>query len=371
MPNTPGSPGRVDWVDHAKGLCIFFVVMLHATRYVEWAAGREGWLHHVVDFARPFRMPDFFLISGLFLSRVIDREWRSYLDKKVVHFGYFYVLWLSIELLISSKLGLKAGPAALLQELALNLVQPEGSLWFIYVLPIFFVLTKLLRGAPWPLVWLGAALLQVLQVHTGSIVVDGTAERFVYFYTGYLCAPRIFAAAAWTASRPRWAGLGLVGWAVLNGTCVQLGIADNPGASLVLGFLGALAVTTVATLLSLTRVADPVRYAGQHSLVIYLAYLGPMRLTKKVLFDSGLVLVLDLGTIALLATTAGVLGPLLLHRLVKDGRLRWLFVRPAWARLEARSAPRPVEVGIANSGVSPALASSASPVLVPIELRVG
>ena len=31
---------------------------------------------------QPFRMPDFFLISGLFLARVIDRDWRDYLDRR-------------------------------------------------------------------------------------------------------------------------------------------------------------------------------------------------------------------------------------------------------------------------------------------------
>lgn len=364
MPNTAGSPGRVDWVDHAKGLCIFFVVMLHATNYVEWAAGREGWLHAVVDFARPFRMPDFFLISGLFLARVIDRDWRSYLDKKVVHFAYFYALWLAIELTLSSKLGLAHGPVALLKELALNLVQPEGSLWFIYVLPLFFVATKLLRGADWRLVWLCAALLQVLEVRTGSIVVDRSAERFVYFYSGYLFAPQVFAFAAWAARRAGWAGVGLAAWALVNGACVRLGVASAPGLELVLGVLGALAVTTTASLLSRTRLADPLRHAGRHSLVIYLAYFAPMKLAKKLLFEADAVAVLDLGTIALLATSAGVLGPLLLHRLVKHGRLRWLFVRPAWAHLEAPHAPalpRPVEAGIAASGVQRAL--------VPLPLR--
>src|SRR5258708_40045130 len=61
---------RVDWVDYAKGFCIVFVVMMHSTLGVEQAVGHEGWLHTVVAFARPFRMPDFFLISGLFLSQV-------------------------------------------------------------------------------------------------------------------------------------------------------------------------------------------------------------------------------------------------------------------------------------------------------------
>src|ERR1700759_1112662 len=89
--------GRVDWVDYARGICIVMVVMMHSTLGVELAAGREGFMHAVVEFARPFRMPDFFLISGLFLARVIDRDWRDYLDKKVVHFAYFYVLWVTIQ----------------------------------------------------------------------------------------------------------------------------------------------------------------------------------------------------------------------------------------------------------------------------------
>src|SRR5262245_31052008 len=84
---------RVAWVDTAKGFCIILVVMMHSTLGVGNAAGQEGWLHTVVAFATPFRMPDFFLISGLFLARVSGRDWRTYLDRKVVHFVYFYLLW--------------------------------------------------------------------------------------------------------------------------------------------------------------------------------------------------------------------------------------------------------------------------------------
>ena len=80
------STERVGWVDYDKGFCIVFVVMMHSTLGVGNTLGQEGWLHSVVAFAKPFRMPDFFLISGLFLARVIERDWRTYLDRKVVHF---------------------------------------------------------------------------------------------------------------------------------------------------------------------------------------------------------------------------------------------------------------------------------------------
>src|SRR5215475_10881975 len=96
-----GAP-RVDWVDTAKGFCIIMVVMMHSTLGVEAAIGREGWLHYAVAFAKPFRMPDFFLISGLFLARVIGRDWRTYLDRKVVHFAYFYLLWVTIQFAVKA-----------------------------------------------------------------------------------------------------------------------------------------------------------------------------------------------------------------------------------------------------------------------------
>src|SRR6201746_2008431 len=92
-----GHAMRIDWVDYAKGICIVMVVMMHSVLGVEAAAGQTGFMHVLVAFAKPFRMPDFFLISGLFLSVVIDRDWRTYLDRKVVHFAYFYALWVTIQ----------------------------------------------------------------------------------------------------------------------------------------------------------------------------------------------------------------------------------------------------------------------------------
>ena len=72
---------RIDWVDVAKGICICFVVMMHSTLGVEKAAGETGWMGYFVEFARPFRMPDFFLIAGLFLASRINAPWRLYLDR--------------------------------------------------------------------------------------------------------------------------------------------------------------------------------------------------------------------------------------------------------------------------------------------------
>src|SRR6202008_4083188 len=146
---TPAVTGRVDWVDYAKGVCIVMVVMMHSTLGVEAAVGETSWVGQLVAVAKPFRMPDFFVISGLFLARVIDRDWRTYLDRKVVHFAYFYLLWVTIQF------GFKAPTFAAetswdhvgLLYLG-SFTEPFGTLWFIYLLPVFFVVIKLSRGLP-------------------------------------------------------------------------------------------------------------------------------------------------------------------------------------------------------------------------------
>jgi uncharacterized membrane protein YcfT len=326
---------RIDWVDYAKGFCIVFVVMMHSTLGVENVAGQEGWMHYVVAFAKPFRMPDFFLISGLFLARVIDRDWTTYLDRKVVHFIYFYALWVTIQFAFKAPgLAAEHGPAGVVALYLHAFVQPFGTLWFIYLLPVFFVITKLLRSVSPVVVLVIAAAFEIAPVETGAVMIDEFASRFVYFYAGYTLAPHIFALAEKVQARPALALAGLAGWAVLNGALVFAGIADAPFVSLGLGALGAVAVVAVSALLADVRGLGALRYAGANSIVIYLAFFLPMAATRAVLLKTGIIT--DIGTISLLVTAAAVIGPLVLFWMVRGTPLRFLFARPARLRLAPR-----------------------------------
>ena len=116
---------RVGWVDYAKGICIILVVAMHSTLGVEKAAGSLSSLHGFIDWARPFRMPDFFLISGLFLASRIDRPWRTYLDTKFIHFAYFYLLWMTIQFLTKGYgIYQDGGVPALANQYALGFMEP-------------------------------------------------------------------------------------------------------------------------------------------------------------------------------------------------------------------------------------------------------
>jgi uncharacterized membrane protein YcfT len=337
-----GTSDRVDWVDYAKGICIVMVVMMHSVLGVESAAGQTGFMHAVVMFAKPFRMPDFFLISGLFLAVVIDRDWRTYLDRKVVHFAYFYVLWVTIQF------GFKA-PAFAAEsswshvgfEYLESFIEPFGTLWFIYLLPIFFVVIKLTRNFPPILVWVLAAALEAAHVMTGWTVIDEFCARFVYITSGYLLAEYVFALSDRARAHPLLALAGLALWAFVNGGLVMLGTSELPIVSLMLGLAGACAIITIGTLLARMHWLNFLRFCGEHSIVIYLAFFLPMASTRTLLLRTGVIP--DIGVISLIVTIVGVIGALLIWRAALAVHANFLFERPDAFWIAPRKAGRTLQ----------------------------
>ena len=348
MDQAGDTTGRLAWVDVAKGICILLVVMMHSVTGTGEAMGGEGFLHAVVAFAKPFRIPDFFLLSGLFMGRVIDRDWCLFSDRRVVHFAYFYLLWLVIQSAARyGKIVGDDGPAAFAAHLAHALVEPYSSLWFIYLLAVFSVVTKLLRRMPAALLLGGAALLQIADIRSGSTLIEEFCARYVYFVAGYLFAERIFALADTARRRVGLALCGLAAWAVAEGWLALTPsteptyptLASLPLVGLALGGLGALAIVVAAALITRTGgpIAESIRFCGQRSIVIYLAFSLPMAATREILVRTGVIA--DIGLASLTVMISAVLLPLLLERLVRGTPLKFLFVRPARFRLAATNAP--------------------------------
>lgn len=327
---------RVDWVDTAKGICIIFVVMLHAVSGVQEHYDATGWMNPIIEFAQPFRMPDFFLISGLFLANVINRDWRLYLDRKVIHFVYFYVLWMSLQIGIKSPLFAQdfGGWMGVAQFYAESFVVPLGTLWFIYMLPIFFVVCKLAheKRIPWQVMLVGAVMMNVLQVQTGWFLFDQFTSRFVYFYIGYVFAGQIFEIADWARNHLSASAAYLIGWAGLNGALVYSGLASEAGIELVLGVLGAGAIILTSTLIVRANWLPFLKHFGANSIVIYLAFFFPLGVMRQLLFHFGH---LDIGTTSLIITVISVVTPMILFWAIqKTGHGQFLFKRPSWAYLD-------------------------------------
>jgi len=353
-----GSNLRVSWVDIVKGMSIFLVVMMHSTLGVQNSLGESSWMGAIVEFARPFRIPCFMLISGLFLHRSINAEWRRFADRKVLHFVYFYVLWVTIQIVVKTPAWMSEGQS--LSEIAvlylMTFVQPFGTLWFIYMLPVFYLVTRLFRHVDWRWLLAAAALLQMLPIHTGSMLVDEFASRYIYFVVGYVFYSQIFSWADYVVKNPMiivafMALWGLANFVLINNLPPQglsnlvsptgpgpiVKLADMPVISLALGILGALAMIALARVLMNIKALGFLRWVGARSIVVYLAFFLPMAISRIVLirFAGDF---LSTGTIAALVTLSAAIGPLILYGLVKlTGIGGFLFERPAFARLNERS----------------------------------
>ncbi|MEY2689337.1 MAG: hypothetical protein RL375_3536 [Pseudomonadota bacterium] len=328
--------GRYGWVDIAKGICILAVVGLYVRNEMAGGGGDAGWLEPWSAFARPFRMPDFFLLSGLFLSAVLDRPWKRYLDTKVVHYVYFLVIWTLILLLwdvyvLETKSVGAGGPVALLKLYVFTLIYPDHMLWFIQSLPVFFVVTRLLRRVPPWLLWLLAAAAMVSQFKTGRSPIDNFLGYYVYFLTGHFAARWIFALADRAAAHGRVTAALFIVWCVVNQWAVAQGYAAQPGLGLFFGLLGVAAIVSLSSLLAPLRLFAWLRVAGNSSITIYLGFFIPVTLLIQQLTAHRMAV--DPHLLATLAVVVGASVPWLLARAVRGSFFRFLFVRPAWAHL--------------------------------------
>lgn len=341
---------RLDWVDMAKGLSIFLVVTMYCAASVGEDTGQTGVLHWTIAFAMPFRMPEFFLLSGLFLNQVIERPWKAYADRRVVHYAYFYALWALIHILFKQAL-IARDPSGAAAWLALAIVEPYGVLWFIYMLAVFGLVAKFLHEikAPYWGVLAVAAVLQMASIHTGSYLVDQFAEYFVYFYAGAIFAPRLFALADWSAANVMPALAVLAAWAAINAVMVfspgfrldpvhiVMGWGALPGLHLILALAGATAICMGAALLARLPAMDWLRWMGSKSLVVYVAFVLPMGIARTILLALG---VEEPNLLSLLTMAVAIGSPLILWWIIqKIGFGKFLFERPAWAHLPGTGHP--------------------------------
>ncbi len=331
----PAAADRVAWVDYAKGMCIILVVMFHTVNHYEAAIGAEGWMRWIVEFSKPFRMPDFFLISGLFLARTINAPLRDYLDKKVVHFAYFYLLWLGLTLLVTDHDTLTASPIEFARLYVWNILQPTGVLWFVHMLAVFYVITRLLRRAPKWAVLLAAAGLQIahqaMWIDTPSFIANRLMDYYVFFFLGYAISGLVFGLADRAKARP-WLTLGVLAlWGLGNFWLTQRGLHHLPFAGLLMGLAGAIAVVEMAALLSKWKSARFIRYCGQNSIVIYLTFFFPMTALERLLASNQIIPDVGWASFAILAVS--VVLPLLFHLAIRKTPLIALYVRPKPFRL--------------------------------------
>jgi fucose 4-O-acetylase-like acetyltransferase len=269
-----GAQERVGWVDLARGIGIFLVVLGHVLRGLTSAsiAPKGGFLAALDEWIYAFHMPVFFALSGLFAGRLVKRSWPELFADRWRVVIYPYLVWSILQTLVQIAFGRFTNNSPTFSDLLWIFVLPYMQFWFLYALLLVSLLYVALVKAKVP-TWAIAtlSLLLFLLPEQGAIllspVVRGFKGSFVYYFLGAAVSLHV------TSWRPAPAsalfGAGLLFAAVT--AIVGFWPSGNPLRALIAAGSGMTATMLLAMSLPASRFGLLRRW-GELSLEIFVAH---------------------------------------------------------------------------------------------------
>lgn len=334
-PTPASAPDRLAWADVARGVAMILVVFAHAVQLLDAYGWQLGFFDTVNRYLTAVRMPLFFLISGIFAARAVQRSWRGLFATRLALLIYIYLLWMLVRAVWFSFVPWPLTDTPPWLALVLAPVWPTNGLWFLFALIVYIVIAKATSRLPAWLVLVPFAVVSVLAavdlIPTGGNPVWRSVLLYAFFFLLGLRGTAIWRRVA-AAANPVTAVIALVAipaamllFSVLPGALVGIG-------RVALSLVCVAASITVASVFSRWRAGSrPFVYVGRRTLAIYVVHAMLLALLVAVIPVDAVPAVIAI--VAL--TTIGVLVPLAL--LAWLGPLGGVFTLPH--RLKAALEP--------------------------------
>jgi uncharacterized membrane protein YcfT len=325
------SGGRIAWIDCARGIGISLVVLGHVLRGLISASilPRSNAVAFVDAWIYSFHMPLFFLLSGIFGPRNLDRPTGLFLDRELRAVAYPYFVWSILQTTIQLALAPYTNHPAELRDLVRIPWAPVMQFWFFYALFLILLFVHALRV-------LGLSYLQVLWVTVAIEVASGfvplgpwsVAHQAVhnapYFALGAAAGPSILPRARHLPARRTLLGA-LLGFAILA-AAIGANLGELRLADAVLALTGIASSLALAIGLERVGLVATLRRLGVHSLAIFVAHTlasaGVRIALRSFLGVESAALHLAAGV------AAGLLGPLALAEFCERVGFRYAFSWP-------------------------------------------
>lgn len=280
-------PKRQGWIDVAKGLAILLVVMHHSNNFLKHRSLDASWWNTFDVALQHFRMPLFFLASGVVAVSAVARSWRSLVRTRLLLLVWLVTAWSTVYFLLSQlqpRIGNSRGVRTTVGELVFELVRPITEIWYLQALVAFLVLARLTRRLPTPLVLAAATVLSVAVgswvVDTGNFALDSMGANLVFFLVGL--RGRDVVTDAVGRVRP-WHAAAAVTVFVAAAAVVQVTDTwSHPVTVLPLSVLGVLAGVATAARLAPTSPGRVLVTIGRQTLPVYLTHVSVIGLVVLV-----------------------------------------------------------------------------------------
>ena len=336
--NYPLMRDRLHWVDYAKGIGIFLVVVGHVLRgLVNSSILEESKLLGFVDrWIYGFHMPLFFFISGLFVVRSLSKPFKDFLLDKLYVIAYPYFLWSLIQMAIQALASRYTTTNQIsLADIWQIIYQPYQQFWFFYtlfaILIVYGILHKLKLS---PIFFLIFAVflycLHGLNVNFGSWSVLYLFRRHaIYFALGV-----IFGSATWLSVKNQINHFALIlitlGGYIAVGLAVQFQLTENVIAIPLIAMLGIAATVALAVLLGKFNLLFFVKNWGIFSLEIFVVHTITASVFRIVLqkFFGLTEPVMHFA----LGTAIGIYAPIALSLICSKLKFKYMFTLRSWKK---------------------------------------
>lgn len=348
---------RLGWIDYARGLAIILVVYRHAFEGLKRTTQLTAAGVHMQDYLYlekanilffSFRMPLFFIVSGVFISgSLAKRGFASFFGNKTRTILYPYFLWGFIQIALQIVFSAYANSDKSWDHLLFLFYQPREVEQFWYLLALFNVsviyaafrsFTKLKPHQHLSiglLLYLVSALFAQYKIEAGFI--SDIFHYYVYLALGDVLS-RTIRSSEWSEKLASWKTtlLLLLPFIVAQYAFLVINMNMNhvvgkylyveyhlPFLYLLISLTGCLFIVSLSAVLDRYNMLRWLRYTGRHSLYIYVMHVivfAGFRVMLIRIFH-----VTDIRLLLFGCIVAGVSIPLLFYKFCEKRGLQFLF----------------------------------------------
>jgi len=336
---------RLAWVDYLKGIAILLVVYRHVLigiqRYTESAQQRGLNVAEVPSYLEKanmiffsFRMPLFFILSGIFInSSLVKKGLKKVLWQKFENLLYPYFIWVFLQVTLQIVLGANTNSNRTLIDYTYILYQPRAldQFWYLPALfnttAIYLLVKTKLRPPAWGQLLIGLVLYFLSanpKVHSISMISDWM-EFYFFFALGDAISVVFFKESTQRWLRNPYTLLVITPIFFLTKVWYLAHITEPGHADfLLIALIGCFSMFVLSIRMQQWNVLSFLRIIGYHSLYIYVMHIfvaGLVRLSFTkflgvhnpfILLFSGIILAI-------------VIPIVFYNLLIVDGPLWWLF----------------------------------------------
>ncbi|WKN42315.1 acyltransferase family protein [Tunicatimonas pelagia] len=333
---------RMVWVDIAKGFAIILVVYRHILIGIERSGIDVGDYIILADITHSFRMPLFFILSGVFVRfSLLKRTNQAFISSKLKSLIYPYLIWTTLQISVQWVFRDYINAHRTYLDYLYIFINPRAidQFWFIYALfnvaVVYLLFFRLFKGNKLALLLLGCIFLFASQfIHTP--VIEDVLMFFIYVAIGDIVSSFLLDERNYQLfASPKIMLLATALFAITQWLYFRHEVYD-PFLLALIAITGCLFTFCIAFALRNSKYIIPIQIAGYHSMYIYLMHVlvsAPIRIVLVRFMQ-----VDDPGVLVLISTIAATIIPVVFYK-ITYGNGWWFLFTPKRPKATTVSSP--------------------------------